>query len=188
VGVERRLLQAYARSVERSTGELAQAVLAVIGFVTAIVGFAKLLRDGWGSIDVVLLWAGTAYLVFVIAILPYGIWKAWKARNAEKRPGRSRAETFGEIVGALFGLFVLAFWAWILARSYATGSYGWLYAFGALGLVGSALGGLLQYRVEQRLRRARVKKCPDCAENVKAEARVCRYCGYRFASPSPPPA
>lgn len=26
------------------------------------------------------------------------------------------------------------------------------------------------------------KQCPDCAEIVKAEARVCRFCGYRFAA------
>lgn len=25
-----------------------------------------------------------------------------------------------------------------------------------------------------------VKKCPDCAENVLVDARVCRHCGYRF--------
>jgi hypothetical protein len=25
-----------------------------------------------------------------------------------------------------------------------------------------------------------VKICPDCAEEVKAAARVCRFCGYRF--------
>jgi uncharacterized protein UPF0547 len=27
------------------------------------------------------------------------------------------------------------------------------------------------------------KRCPDCAEKVKAAARVCRFCGHRFELP-----
>lgn len=26
-----------------------------------------------------------------------------------------------------------------------------------------------------------LKRCPQCAENVKADAEVCRYCGHSFA-------
>ena len=26
-----------------------------------------------------------------------------------------------------------------------------------------------------------LKKCPDCAELVQPDARVCKHCGYRFA-------
>jgi hypothetical protein len=30
-------------------------------------------------------------------------------------------------------------------------------------------------------KQATTKKCPDCAETVLADARVCKHCGYRFA-------
>lgn len=35
----------------------------------------------------------------------------------------------------------------------------------------------------RRLGDVRVKRCPDCAENVRGAARVCRYCGHRFDPP-----
>jgi len=31
-----------------------------------------------------------------------------------------------------------------------------------------------------------LKKCPVCAESIKKEARVCRFCGLEFASPPAP--
>jgi hypothetical protein len=30
----------------------------------------------------------------------------------------------------------------------------------------------------------RRKQCPDCAETIKAEARVCKHCGFRFEEPA----
>ena len=30
------------------------------------------------------------------------------------------------------------------------------------------------------------KRCPDCAETILGDARVCKHCGYRFASAPTP--
>jgi ribosomal protein L32 len=37
---------------------------------------------------------------------------------------------------------------------------------------------------ESALQESGAKKCPDCAETVLANARVCKHCGYRFAPPA----
>lgn len=57
---------------------------------------------------------------------------------------------------------------------YAAGIGGALIALGGALLAGWGVGGHSAEDVR------RTKKCPDCAETVQADARVCKHCGFRF--------
>ena len=57
-----------------------------------------------------------------------------------------------------------------------------LYAAGAAGVLAMFAGLILAGHVADSYRGAqrRTKACPDCAETVLAEARVCKHCGHQF--------
>jgi hypothetical protein len=57
---------------------LARDLAAFIGVVTAVVGFVKLVLDGWASILDVLPWAGVAYLVLIEALV---LWVLFQPRH-----------------------------------------------------------------------------------------------------------
>jgi len=88
---------------------------------------------------------------------------------------------FGIAVGMLLvGASIVIFIASVGADGFGGDNALWLVAT----IVACAALGVFiiqRYRREGVLR-PRTRKCPQCAESVKTEAKVCRHCGYGFAS------
>lgn len=56
------------------------------------------------------------------------------------------------------------------------------FLFGPFGLIAAFYLGDEEWREDALIERRRRKRCPDCAELVKPQARVCRYCRHDFAA------
>lgn len=55
--------------------------------------------------------------------------------------------------------------------------------FGPIGLIIAAIISPNQEELDRRnAKEGKLKRCPDCAEMVQAEAKICRFCGHSFLS------
>jgi hypothetical protein len=89
--------------------------------------------------------------------------------------------------GMLFFWFLGAIAVGVFASNRGRSGFGWF----LLSLIISPLLGLLFVAVSQNLATKAVqpsphthKKCPECAEQILQEAKVCKHCGYRLFSNS----
>lgn len=86
------------------------------------------------------------------------------------------------LLASILGLIPAA-----IAHSKGGNFVGWWF-FGALLFIIALPCALFRVRdtkvLEQRsITNRDQKKCPDCAELVKVDANVCRFCGHRFSEP-----
>jgi cytochrome bd-type quinol oxidase subunit 2 len=139
-----------------------------------------------------LLAASATIGAFTVAFAAVGaVWVAFTDEETRKDPaaalGTAAFTAFFVVVGVFMIRSVFTDHFVHTARTgHYEGNRGNVIPFGVISLLVAAMMCSIQ-AVQYRRDRAQPdwaprgkRRCPDCAEYPKAEAKVCRYCGYRF--------
>jgi hypothetical protein len=143
---------------------------AAIGLGLSLVSVVQLIVSGRSAFLDVVMWSGVVGAAVLTLFALVGA-----IRPSEDVNGKQRLFLAAVAVGLPVATILLA----------ALGDDSWLII---LGVVAYFITGILLYVLwdaHRRTRAASVKECPDCLENVKRAARVCRYCGYRWPEEQP---
>lgn len=92
------------------------------------------------------------------------------------------------VLSAIIGTIIIAAAPTMNSDPGLVRAAGFAIAVGIMGFVGGFLLWLLGVVFGgTRVSSSRTKKCPQCAEDVKGDARICRFCRYDFAAAPRPP-
>jgi hypothetical protein len=149
--------------VTRAVGTAAVVVGAIVGLVT---GVGTLVA--WASSDS--LAEALNRMLPIGGVVATGLLAATYIRDGIRSPETGRGVAGGIL--AVLGALLLA-----------TGGVRAFAGIGFAALLFAPIGIGVSYWQAAVAARAARKRCPDRAEDVKDAARVCRYCGWRLASP-----
>lgn len=152
--------------IARDPSQLAKDAAALVSLVTGVVVLARLVISGVSAVPDVLYWAGWVYIGCLVVLGLIALVEPQALRGTNYHATRAEA---------LFFFALGALWLWFFgAPKFMVAWFGGMGSF--LGLTQVA-----GYVSRSRDRRSvPFKACPECAESVKAAAKVCRFCGYRF--------